>query len=158
MRPLSSHQLVLGKSNENLAAQALFPFLKSHSRDVLPRSMHFRGLVCKRREPWVASSVDGLLVFFSVPEDVERVGCVEIKTMTTKGSMQKAKERAERAGSYCFVDLSSIHANRDPSEQEKLALRIFHETVPSVSYRAQLLHHAATFGVPEVFYCVADLT
>ena len=65
--------------------------------------------MCKRSEPWVASSVDGLLVFCTSSADMDRIGCVEIKTMTSRTSLEDAKDRSKQT-KYAEVCLESLEA------------------------------------------------
>ena len=151
MRPISSHELSLGRSNEELVARGLIPFLRENASHLSPRNLHFRGLVCRTYEPWMASSVDALLVFSPSAGGGERVGCMEIKTMTTRNTLQSARDRGKN-GRYREILFDDIGAPR--AEKVKL----FQELVPSVEHRAQLLHHCATFQTLDAFYCFSSLT
>ena len=132
MKPLTSHQLAFGSANESLAAQGLVPFLKAHAPGISAKSMHFKGLVCKKSEPWVASSVDTLLVFSLANQEIEhlRCACVEIKTGTTAKTLKRATERAEKKGKYNEVDLMFTRANRVLEAAEKSKQTLFEALIP----------------------------
>ena len=149
MRPVTSHELSLGRANEELAARGLIPFLEVHARNLSLGIVCFRGLQIRRCELWMASSVDALLIFSSSSEEEERVGCVEIKTMTARSTLESARERGRKE------KYKEIHISAGESADQ---LEQFREFVPSVEHRAQLLHHASTFGTSDVFYCISSLT
>ena len=116
--------------------------------------------MCKKREPWVASSLDGLLVFSTTSANIDRVGCIEIKIMTARGTPEEARERSKQQ-KYSQVSLAPSASSSSPMKTgpaERRSVEKFHKLVPSVEHRAQLLHHAATFGVKDVFYCVCSAT
>ena len=156
LKPLSNRFLTIGGKNERRVAKGLVPFLKEHATTVTPISLHFRGLVCKKDEPWVASSVDGMLAFStqsSSGQSYMKVGCIEIKTVAAEVSESRAKSVSRDCGKYIEISLDGNNLDLDGEE-----MKLFRRAVPSVDHRCQILHHAATWSTTDVFYCVSSTT
>ena len=73
-----------------------------------------------------------------------------IKTMTTRDTVRRAYQRRQY-GDYGEVSLSTVAEENEQANLPNENLENFHKLIPSVDHRAQVLHHAATFGVIHVF-------
>ena len=110
------------------------------------RIMHIRctGLIESRRCAMLADSPDAVLAMQDEEEELE-VCAVEVKTMTSVTTVEAAKDISEMYGPVVALE------NVGMSDK---STALFRELVPTVPYRSQVLHHAATRGINSVMYVV----
>lgn len=70
---------------------------------------------------------------------------VEVKTMPSLRTIKASKVLRDKYG--CVISLEHVGIAENST-------KLFRELVPTSSYRAQVLHHAATLGLNKVLYVV----
>lgn len=132
-----------GHDNEPRVHRRLPNFLERHA------SMHLvyldtRGLAVNASLPSLAASVDGVMVLKDLGAHGVPFACLlEIKTLIGDGLVRaQAMKIREILGVKRYR-----HVTGDVARD-----KMFAKLVPSVGYRAQLLHHAATYNVKDVLF------
>ena len=150
-----------GTRNENNIVEALLAFLKNCGGAYRCRlgSPNFQwdetfacevkhvrctGLLENLRCPMLADSPDALLSAEDGEED-HHFYVVEVKTMTSIRTIDNAKELAGLYGSVFSLENVSVSAQ---------STELLRTLVPTVQYRIQVLHHAATLAINKVIYVV----
>ena len=103
------------------------------------------GLVGSHNISLLAGSPDGVAAISNQDGDVF-VSAVEIKTMTAIRTIESATRIQLSYSQYVYVRrIGQCHNS----------LKVFHDMVPSTSYRVQCLHHSAVLGIQHVLFAVA---
>ena len=163
MKPLTATRgMKEGSENEKYVLQALPAFI-SQQRTVLTQedgghfpsiySSQFEinylkevGFVCNKKNQTLGDSPDGVCGLRDSTVNAYRYCAIEIKTMTSSSTIEKAKSIAEEHYSFMRIHGIGVH---------DASTTLFKQVVPNATYRAQCLHHAAILDTPYVIFIVA---
>lgn len=122
-----------GTLNEANIVKWLPSFLEQNS-DYSALAIKEYGLMANKEKPWMATSVDSMIVLEGI-ETSSIVVCGEWKTRVTPTTRDKIKAIALEHGK-----MNCVHVK---SSAEDSGVPLFHTLVPQRDYRQQLLHHVA---------------
>ena len=152
MEPLSNSSLGLGTMNEpnifpRIAAffnQGVLTTFRPGTSCEWAGHQEF-GLMCQKNHPWMATSVDALgILRISTGNQTQFPICVvELKTTTNSKTTAAAVTLAHTVGSFKHVRVEDH--------------QLFHQLIPDVSHRVQLVHHMVVIGTNYSIYVVASL-
>ena len=96
------------------------------------------GLMGNHQHPLIATLVDamGLVQYVRQGQMYETFCTVELKTATTHKTLQKAEMLASSEGQFLFIDFSKAGS-----------VQAFHQAIPDIGHRCQVIHHAVATGV-----------
>lgn len=147
-QPLATGAMTMGLNNQYNVLSGLKIFLEQSDPDNRYHSPIVRidsyGLVRHVESACLATSVDAVVAMRS-SNGLLAVGAIEVKTRTTTATVSESTQLAHRFGavSGCAVKADNEHV-------------AFHERVPVVGDRIQLLHHSSVFDIESVFYVEAS--